>query len=295
MNMPTVFWLVAAISILFFTIFTFLFVYRIFQGLQTFRRSGGVKGVVSSIQAAAAAMPPSRSYPIVSPTIGTGVALWIGVILVVLGLLLIVGGGLAQMNHIRQVRLLDSEGVVMRALITDKSISEGEDSDTYYVHYVFSAVVQDQRIQVEKKDSVPESFYDEVEYGSDLEVIYVESDPHIVRIRALYTPGKVEYWWIIVLGGLGLMCWLVAWGMSKNHANARQLDDQGMPIVTRLLDLYKEESSDSTSYYVAYELPGVGPIRHAVDERVFVRLKVGDTIRLVYLPDRPKVFRPQWD
>lgn len=294
MNDQLVFLLLALTSAGFLALFVGLFVYQLFKGLKTLKRAGGAQGLVSSWRAAAAALPPSRKYSIVAPTWKAETAWWVNLILFIVGLALITGGWLLQREHVRQVRLLQTEGVVATAQVTDKSISHGDDNDTYYVHYAFMTLVNDQRVEIKRKESVPAWFYDRTEDGGHLEIVYVGSAPSIVRIRALYTPGQVEYWRLLVPGGLGLCCWLLAWDFFRHYRNARQLDGEGITTTVRLLDCYKEESSDSISYYVAYELPGVGPIRHTVDKQLYTGLQAGDAVKLVYLPARPKIFRPQW-
>jgi hypothetical protein len=189
---------------------------------------------------------------------------------------------------------LQTEGVETIARITDKRISSSDDSDTYYVYYTFTASGNDERQETSRKDSVSEDFYDQVEYGGSLPVIYVRSNPTIIRIRALYTPGRVEYWPIVIFGGLGLTCCLLSWALFKDYRTAQRLDDEGVPTTTPLLDCWQEETSDSVLYYVAYTLPGVGPVRQLVEKAMYDRLHVGDAVRLVYLPDRPKTFRVQW-
>ncbi len=246
-------------------------------------------------QAQADALPPSRQYTIVAPTWKTTTVRNVSLMVFLLGLLLIAGGGLAQWDQIRQERLLQTEGVETTARITDKRISGGDDSDTYYVYYTFTAVGNDEKWEIGRKDSVSEAFYDQVEYGGLLPVIYVRSNPRILRIRALYTPGRVEYWPLVIFGGLGLMCCLVSWVLFRGYRTAQRLDDEGIPTATPLLDCWQEENSDSVIYYAAYELPGVGPVRQIVDKATYERLHVGDALRLVYLPDRPKTFRVQWE
>lgn len=260
------------------------------------KRADGVSGLVANQYAQTAALPSSRQYPGLAPIWKTQILLWVGVGVSLLGLLLIGGGWFAQQDHIRQVRLLESEGVAATARITDKTISSSDDSDTYYIHYTFTALVDDQRVEINRKISVSEQFYDRVEYGGSLPIIYARSDPRVVRIQALYTPGKVEYWRLIILGGLGMLCCWLAWRIFKTYGDARRLDNEGVQATVRVLECYVDDSdSDSTWYYVIYELPGFGPIRQSVDVGRYRQLTVGDRVRVTYLPDQPKIFRPQWD
>jgi hypothetical protein len=165
--------------------------------------------------------PPAHLYPVVFPTWETNKVLWGGGVLNLLGLLLIGAGWFAQQEHIRQIRLLESEGVITMAQITNKTISSGEDGDNwYYIHYAFTAVMDDRQVEVNDESRVPMVFYDRFEHGDDLFVVYARSEPRIVRIQALYTPGKMDYRWLISLGGVGLFCCFLAWGVFSNYDNA---------------------------------------------------------------------------
>lgn len=271
---------------------TGLFVY---QMLKAVKRSGGVQGIAAQLQAQVAGMRPAWQYPIVAPIWPAGTALGCGVAMVLLGLVLVAGGWFWQQHLIREMRLLQNEGVVAVAVVTAQRISESDDSETYYVTFAFTAGANDQRMDVQREVSVPESFYKRVEYGSKIEVIYARSDPHVVKIRALYTPGSVVYWPLILLGGLGMLCLFFAWLLFGVYRNARRLDEEGITTSVALLDCFEHSDSDSTTYYVAYELPGGGPVRQIVEKKIYDQLSAGQTFRLTYLPDKPKVFRPLWE
>ncbi|MBN2005823.1 MAG: hypothetical protein JXA21_20870 [Anaerolineae bacterium] len=256
--------------------------------------TGRLQGIVNQMQAQGTGLRSAWRYPIVAPTLHTGTALAGSIILLLVGLIMISAGGFMQQHHINEVRLLEKEGVVAVANVTAKRVHRGDDSDTYYVTFAFTAAENGQQVDVKKEAKAPRNFYDHVEYGSKIEVVYAHSAPRLVRIRALYTPGKVEYWWMICLGGAGVLCLLFAWMLHGIYRNASHLDSEGVRATTLLLDRFEHSDSDSTSYYVAYDLPGVGPIRHSVEKGIYDWLVIGDTVNLVYLPDNPKIFRPLW-
>ncbi len=292
MSAPLLFWLVFLFIGGIGLLFTGVIVYQMTKAV---KRAGGLQGIANQMQAQAAALRPAWQYPVVAPIWPAGTALGCGFSLGLLGLILVAGGWLAQQHHIREVRLLQTEGVVGVASITRQRISESDDSETYYVTFAFTAIANDHRVEVRKEVSVPESFYERVEYGSQIEVVYARSDPHVVKIRAFYTPGKVEYWWLIGLGSLGALCLFFTWLLLGVYRNARRLDAEGLVARVTLLDCFEHSDSESTTYYVAYELPGVGPVRQGVEKKIYNRLSVGQTFNLVYLPDNPKLFRPLWE
>ena len=277
-----------------FVIVVAVLFYQVLKGRGAFHRNGGIQETLKHWQAQAEALPPSRTYSLVAPAEKAATLRAISLVVLLIGLLLTATGGVAQWEQIRQERLLQTEGVETTARITDKRISSGDDSDTYYVYYTFTAVGNDERREISRKDSVPEELYDQVEYGGSLPIIYARNNPKIMRIRALYTPGRVSYWPLVISGGLGLLCYLSSWALFRSYRTAQRLDDEGIPTTTPLLDCWHEEASDSVFYYAAYALPGVGPVRQIVDKPTYDRLRVGDTVRLVVLPDQPKTFRVQW-
>ncbi|HNT75068.1 MAG TPA: DUF3592 domain-containing protein [Anaerolineae bacterium] len=291
MSAPILFWLVLLFIGGVGLLFTGVIVYQITKAV---KRAGGVQGIANQMQAQAAAIRPAWHYPIAAPIWPAGTALGCGVAMALLGLVLVGGGWFWQQYLIREMRLLQNEGVVATAVVAAQRISESDDSETYYVTFAFTAVANDQRVDVRREVSVPESFYERVEYGSQIEVVYARSDPRIVKIRAMYTPGKVAYWPLILLGGLGALCLFFAWLLFGTYRNARRLDEEGLTTSVVLVDCFEHSDSDSTSYYVAYELPGGGPIRHTVEKKIYDRLSAGQTFRLAYLPDNPKIFRPLW-
>lgn len=263
-------------------------IYRITRSV---KKAGGLQGVVNKIQAQVADSRPSMSYPIVMPTFKTSVYSAIAAIMLLAGLLLIAGGWFLQHSHIHEVRLLETEGVAVSVPVVDKRISRSDDSDDYYITFAYTAIAHDQRVNVERKVSVPRSYYDGVAVGREIEVIYARSDPEVVKIGALYTVGKVEYWRLILLGGAGGLCVFGALMLFREQRRARRLDIEGVTTTSALLDCYESSDSESTTYYIAYDLPGVGPVRQFLEEPVYQRLKPGDKIQIVYLPDMPKLFR----
>jgi hypothetical protein len=81
----------------------------------------------------------------------------------------------------------------------------------------------------------------------------------------------------------------------RRYQNAVRLNEGGTVTSVRILDAYISSDSDSTSYYIAYQLPGGEPFRQAVSKKAFERLPVGSTANVRYLYDNPQVFRLEMD
>ncbi len=240
---------------------------------------------------------PARIFPIVIPMGKVKTARLVWSIMVFSVLVSFGVGGFFQFRVSRAARLLEGEGVVVAATVAARSISENDDGDeTYYVTYTFNAqAANGESLPVKRKESVPYALFARVEDGGRIEVIYARSDPTVARMMANYTPGKVSYLPIFVGGIMGLVGLLLATGFYRYYQNAARLDAEGFPISVTILDLFETWDSDSTTYYIAYILPDGQKIRHTVRSAVYQRLHVGDSIRIVYLPDNPKIFRPEWE
>ncbi len=48
------------------------------------------------------------------------------------------------------------------------------------------------------------------------------------------------------------------------------------------------------NHYVVYKLSPNMKICHLIEGRLYRRLKVGDSVRVRFLPDDPRIFRPNW-
>ncbi len=221
--------------------------------------------------------------------------LWL--ILALSAVLLVGAGGFFQYRNIRSARLLESEGVTVRATITEKYISTDDDGDeTYYLTYTFNAQSPDAGSQqVKRKERVFYELFAQVEEGGRIDVTYARSDPKVAQIVANYIPGDVSYLPIFLGGIMGLVDVLLASAAYRRFQNAVRLDAEGIPATATVLDLFATSDENSTTYYVAYTLPDGQQIRHSIRPALYKQLHVGDPIQLVYLPDNPRLFRPEWE
>ncbi|HNT77938.1 MAG TPA: hypothetical protein PKH77_23230 [Anaerolineae bacterium] len=102
------------------------------------------------------------------------------------------------------------------------------------------------------------------------------------------------YWPLILLGSGGLLGIALVKNPFEKFREARRLDREGVAVTTPLLACFEGAADGDMTFYVAYALPGVGPIRHPVAYRIFKRVKAGDPITVVYHPQSPRLFRPRW-
>lgn len=263
---------------------------------QTLTDMGGLEGLKAA-HLQLIETNPAQVAPVVSPTgkvararLTLGIALFC--VLLSFGL-----GSFFQYRAIRAARLLENDGVVVTAQVTGKNISEDDDGyDTYYVSYTFDPQPAAGSAQaIERKDSVPYELYGEIELGAEIDVIYARSDPAVARMLALYKPGRVSIVPVMIGWIVGMAGALLALAFYQAYRNAARLDAEGLSTWVTVLDLFESSDSNRTSYYVAYALPDGQKIRQSVQPAIYQRLNVGDQIKVVYLPDRPKVFRPEWN
>ncbi|MBN2004188.1 MAG: hypothetical protein JXA21_12600 [Anaerolineae bacterium] len=255
-----------------------------------FQNAGGVEALRQKLQESKI---PTKVYPAVSPTPKPRTALGCSVILVMLMIAAIAVGVFVQQKEAREVRLLEREGVVAVATVGDKKIEHGSDNDEIpYIYYTFRAVTADGATrEYGQWKSVRSSFYNQTDIGATLEVVYVPGSPNINRLRDLYTPGKMQYWGVLIAAGIALPCLALGAGQLNRYRHARRLDAEGMQAITRIMEHYTEEDSDGNTYYIIYELPGMGPVRQATTRNFQARHPVGSSVQLLYLPDNPLIFR----
>lgn len=238
---------------------------------------------------------PSMAYPVVSPTWSSSCTLMLSLAALIFGLGLIVAGVFIQGREIQKAQLLAQEGIRTSATVIDKEISEDDDgNETYYIRFAFIEGQEANRNEVQHRQSVPKDVYNRAEHGGRIEIIYAPSNPRIARITATYVPNQVSYWPLTLLGGVGVLLLLFLPMSFKLSGQAQRLDTEGVTVTTSIVDLYESSDSDGSSYYVAYEVPSRGHIRHGVSRGIYRRLRVGETITVRYLPDNPKLFRPVW-
>ena len=254
---------------------------------QIIRKSGSLRGSIQQIR-------QRTMYSELMPAWKTGKAILMQAMLLLLGLGLLSAAWFVCQRSVRDAKLLLDEGITTTARVADKHFYSSESRNTYYILYTFVPAGNSQRTDVRCKVEVPEDVYDRLEYGGSAEVIYARSAPNVTQIYELYTPGKVIYWPVILLGGTGLLCMALSWLPFRKYREARFLDEVGVTATTHLLARFEDSNDGGMSYYIAYHLPGIGPIRHTVAYRIFKRVSIGDGITVIYLPDNSRVFRPCW-
>ncbi|MBN2004986.1 MAG: hypothetical protein JXA21_16625 [Anaerolineae bacterium] len=239
---------------------------------------------------------PALSYPFGVPTWEMGGLLrWTVMVASIALALFTVGMFYVRYLAIRAPRLLRTEAVFADARVTGKRTFAADDGKVYYdVSYALIAPAGGRRVEVERSERVPEDFYNHVEKGGDIEVIYAQSDPTVVRIRALYNPGGVNF--SVVLSGCMIVFSLaLLWTLQTPYQKVRRLEKLGVTALAVLVDCVKYETAGVTLYLVAYELPGTGPLRHEVSQKDYARLHIGQAIKVLYLFDESEIFRPLWD
>ena len=299
--MPVVF----IVVIVFMGIGALIFILSVLKMVSKVKRDveavGGLEGVKAAYLRAAEEHPASARST-VTPASKTKTARTLNLIFA-FSLLLSCGvGGFFQVRAFRESALLEDEGVVTTATVVEKHISEDDDGDeTYYVTYAFSAYASSASLpevgtqQMQRKESVPYEIFAQLEEGGTVEVIYAPSNPKVARVMAKYKPGRVSYLPGIIGGIVGLVDLLLMTAFFRRYQTAVRLDTEGLVTTTTILDLYESSSSDSTTYYVAYTLPNGQQIRHSVGQKIYKTLHVGDAVKIVYLSDNPRIFRPEWE
>jgi len=284
-------WIVGASAVVLSLLITFAMLLLLRRARVTRAREG--RSTFSGSAASSPEAQAARSYPSRAPAMRTQIAL-----IICLALLfdVVVSAGVAayfQRENIRQAELLQAEGVVTRATVVALDIEEDDDGDeSYYVTYVFvSRPDRPEALEITRRERVPYDVYSHLEQGGRIEVIYAPSDPDVARVTAGYEPGSVDYL-PGILGAAVVLPSLVAllWFFSRYRRSAR-LDEEGVTATAEVLAMYEDSSGDSTSHYIACQLPGGAPFRTSVNSSLYRQLRVGGYVTVRYLSEDSGVFR----
>jgi hypothetical protein len=278
-------------------ILLFCFLFSVIPGLFVLRyvrqRGPGLKTLLLAAAQEKNLEHPSRSFP-VKNAVGSASRLGlITTILLISGLGMMAAGVYFQANEIERAELLKNEGIKTTAIVTaTHHNSDSEGDDTYTISYTFTSTAADRSSQqTSTLEDVNEDLYYATEKGQKIAIIYAPSRPDVSRILAQYQPGAINWLALALGGGLGLVDLLISAGFFVQWRKARRLDEEGQIVSVKVIDLYSDSDSESTSYYVAYQLPGTQPFRHSVSGKVYKSLEVGSHITVRYIPGNPGVFR----
>ncbi len=261
-------------------------------------------------------------YPLIIPTPYAGET-FISRFLLLLALIVVaVAGTFIQLDEFRKARLYQSEGVIVATESISKYSRCHDLVCTYSIDYTFVARPSDGGRRYSDDEHVPRVFYNSVATGAPLQVIYLASSPDTNRLYALYVPGQSSYVGAIVGGLLFLPLFVVWLWQTLDAQNARRLDNEGLLVVSAVAGRCTQENLTArpnyyrayrrsswknddvdrgpnyvfkNSYYIVYDLPGVGLVRSEVDKNTYDRMHDGSPIHLRYLPDNPRICRVEWE
>ena len=239
---------------------------------------------------------PALALPISSPIGRAERIRLVWAIALLFSLLSLSLGGSMQFRAIRAAWLLEREGVIVAATVVDRAATEDSDGyQTYSVTYAFDVQTTGGGMRtISRKEHVPYGVFVQVEEGGRIDAIYARSDPEVVQLVANYSPGPSTYLPGIIGGTIAVLGFLIAWAAYRRYRTALRLDAEGYPASVTVFDLFESPGSEGI-YYVAYTLPDGQKVCHTVNAAMYQRLDIGRTIRIVYLPGNPQIFRPVWD
>ena len=195
---------------------------------------------------------------------------------------------------------LTTEGLPATATITRLEIRSGEDSDTYYVHYQFRAVIRGDSTLFQGSDQVSAGYYRQLFVGQDIPIVYWTSDPNLSAVEAEIKPPSI-FLLVIVPGGFILVGLAMLFSSIKSIAHLRRLRLHGRQTQAFIFDRWTDKDSDGdTTYFIAYafqlNLPGRGPVtvtRAEQNEHAYKRYQVGDSVPVRFLPEDPNICQLQ--
>ncbi len=203
--------------------------------------------------------------------------------------------GYWQWCAIREADLLRTQGVVVQGVITEKHVHVGaKGARTYYISYAF---IPREIPSSEISDflSVSPWFYSSVEQGNPLDILYVHSDPWIHRVQMFYTLGDFSPSGGIICSVVVLVALFFIWILIREYDRSARLDREGVEGSAWVTDLSTEtDAKGQTTCYVVYEIAQSFTVRHTISKDMYGRLKVGMSVPVRYVPNDPRIFRPNW-
>ncbi len=151
------------------------------------------------------------------------------------------------LNETYQSLLISIQGVAAEARYTDRRISSGDDSDTYYVTYEYTVGGR----QFSHQQSVSRTLYDNAEIGGRVQILYARSNPSIAKVV-----GTNQIQWFIV-GFVFLwngIVWLIVIGLINQYRLEKLLEREGKMLKGKILDVSHSTDSDGDlTLHVKYE------------------------------------------
>ncbi|MFZ6026818.1 MAG: DUF3592 domain-containing protein [Chloroflexota bacterium] len=191
---------------------------------------------------------------------------------------------------------LSREGVTAKGMITELDIDNSGDSTSYYVSYQFTASINGDPTQVQARESVSSSLYNDLETGQKIDVLYAASDPNLSTLKAEFAPPNllfslffVGFGGLFVLFGLGMM-----YGGVKAMRELNQLRSSGRQVQGIIFDRWQDTDSDGDpTYFVAYAFK-VGPAQQIVtaaeqNKKLHQKYQIGDSVTVRYVPSQPTI------
>lgn len=260
------------------------------------KKMGGIQGMqelVRQKQLEAQAAHPAKNYPEVAAT-GRTISLTIVVGTIALSALGFLSVGLIWgAIEANAMYLLQNDSRPALATVIDKSIeTDSDDDDVYYLIYAFDADSQGTLPQkMTRREAVSAEMYQSFEKGQSIEIIFARSAPSISRIASEYHPGILDLGPGLLFIPIGIGDLAFGWVFYRRLRNARRLDEEGIMASVKVLDRYEDSSGDSTTYYIALQLPASQPLRTSVNGKIYDQAAAGSWVNVRYLNDDPRVFR----
>jgi hypothetical protein len=199
-------------------------------------------------------------------------------------------------NEQRDYNRLSQEGVTVRGTITALEIDDSGDSTSYYVSYQFTASLNGDPTQVNARESVSSSFYNDLETGQKIDVLYAASDPNLSALKAEFGPPNV--WFSLIFVGMGSWFVLIGLGMMysgvKTMSELNRLRFLGRQVQAIVFDRWQDRDSEGdVTYFVAYAFK-VGPSQQIVtaaeqNSKLYQKYRIGDIVTVRYVPSQPTI------
>jgi hypothetical protein len=196
----------------------------------------------------------------------------------------------------RAYTVLRASGVPLEAVIISHRVDEGEDRDTYYVTYQYTAPSpQGGQQQFSREEEVSENEATTLQPGSPVTVLYDPANPQTARLQAGFGPPVFKDYFKVVFLLLGLGMLILAVVLLRQIISLRLYGQTTSGIV---IDRWVESSSASDAHCIAYRFQALqanGLARQVTRAeehyKAYEKFHPGDTVQIRYLPDKPEICR----
>ncbi len=180
--------------------------------------------------------------------------------------------------------------VLFPAPVTGKHIDRGVKYTLYILEYVFSDPSDDAK-ECSGNESVSREFYESVELGDQVEVLYSLRPPHQFFLAREESPFEPS----LNLCALTLAFLVVGLILSGIYVRqGMRLKNEGRLVAIPILSMRRDIQRGERHLLFDRLEPTGNPFWFLVSKSTYARFRIGERVVFRYVPGAPHIFRPMW-